>query len=362
VLLRTARKLFGGVRGIDEEDLSPPDRATTFSADVGELERRAAGAGQSLRRALNDFATALAAPETADLEALRELILRSAGFGVAGAVPLSAAGSSPSDRETLLAQALSIREELAQRAGRLDAFESVTTAEGKRDQAMARLRIVFGKAFVVLPRFRAANAAELETALADSTRLQDGDPLSAVTWLQRMARVRDGVARLHAAIGYAEALGTGEKLRLTIAQLPFDAQDHWVGLPLKEGTSIPGGKLSIAVQSSAPIGVRQPLAGLLIDDWVEVVPGAKETTGIALQYDQPNTVPPQTILIAVPPDVDLPWTVWSLQQVLLETLDLARTRAVDLDALGEVGQYLPALYFAANAAGDTVATDFTGIK
>ena len=44
----------------------------------------------------------------------------------------------------------------------------------------------------------------------------------------------------------------------------------------------------------------------------------------------------------------LPWTVWSLQQVLLETLDLARIRAVDPDALDEVGHYLPALYFAFN--------------
>ena len=116
------------------------------------------------------------------------------------------------------------------------------------------------------------------------------------------------------------------------------------------------------MQSAAPVDVRQPLAGLLIDEWVEVVPSATETTGIAFQYDQPNAAPPQTILIAVPPEVDSPWTVWSLQQVLLETLDLARIRAVDPDALDEVGHYLPALYFACNTAGDTVSTDFTTIK
>ena len=155
---------------------------------------------------------------------------------------------------------------------------------------------------------------------------------------------------------------TGEKLNLTIAQLPYDADDRWVGLPLEAGKSLPGGKLSLAVQSAAPVDVRQPLAGLLIDEWVEVVPSATETTGIAFQYDQPNAAPPQTILVAVPPEVDSPWTVWSLQQVLLETLDLARIRAVDPDALDEVGHYLPALYFACNTAGDTVSTDFTKIK
>ena len=198
------------------------------------------------------------------------------------------------------------------------------TVEERRDHALARLRIVFGKAFVVLPRFTPANAAELEQALADSAKVQGGDPFVSTTWFQRMARVREGVARLNAALSYSEALKTGEKLKLTIAQLPYDANDRWVGLPLKAGQSLPGGKLSLAVQSAAPVDVRQPLAGLLIDEWVEVVPSATETTGIAFQYDQPNAAPPQTILVAVPPEVDLPWTVWSLQQVLLETLDLAQ--------------------------------------
>lgn len=135
-----------------------------------------------------------------------------------------------------------------------------------------------------------------------------------------------------------------------------------VGLPLENGKSLPGGKISIAVQSSANVDVRQPLAGVLIDEWVEVVPSATETTGIALQYDQPSGAPPQTILIAVPPELDTPWTTWSLQQVLLETLDLARIRAVDAVTLDEVGHYLPALYFAYNLLGDTVSTDFTTIK
>jgi hypothetical protein len=47
--------------------------------------------------------------------------------------------------------------------------------EAKRDFALARLRIVFGKSFVVLPRFTAANAAELEKALADSAKVQRFD-------------------------------------------------------------------------------------------------------------------------------------------------------------------------------------------
>jgi hypothetical protein len=363
-LSRTARKLFGAVRAIDDADLNPPERSTGFSVDVDELETRAAAARESLEQTAKDFANQLATPGAADLNALRELILRAASFGVAGAVPLSAAGDSPNDREILVVQSQSIGKELNKRLAQLDAGSGGTPAsdEEKRDRALNQLRIVLGKAFIVLPHFTATNAAELQQAFTDSTKVQDGDPLASATWFERVARVRDGAARLNAALNYSEALNTGERLKLTIAQLPFANNDRWVALPFKPGQNQPVGKLSLAVQSASPVNTLQPLAGALIDEWVEVVPGTSEITGIALQYDQPNAAPPQTILIAVPPEIGQPWTIWSLQQVLLETLDLARIRAVDSEVLDEVGHYLPALYFAFNVLNETVSTDFTTLK
>jgi hypothetical protein len=366
-LLRAVRKLIGGVRGIDGDDLTAPNQTNPFSVDLAELEKRAAGAQESLRRTKDDLQAQLENPDAGDLNVLREVLMRAASLAVSGAVPLSAAGASTADRQTLLAQAGSIQKELARRTDEVAAVVSradpaMATLAKRQDDALARLRIVFGKAFVVLPRFTAANGEELEKALTDSIKIQDGDPLAATTWFQRVARVRDGIARLNDALSYAEALGTGEKFKLTLAQLPYNSNDRWVGLPLKAGDSLPGGKLSLAIQSSAPIDAKGSLAGLLIDEWVEVVPNAREVTGITFQYNQPNAAPPQNILIAVPPEVELPWTVWSLQRVLLETLDLARIRAVDPDALDEVGHYLPALYFAHNTAGETVSTDFTRLK
>ena len=54
-LLRTARKLITSARGIDADDLNLPERSVDFSVDVAELEKRAAGAEQWLRRTANDF-------------------------------------------------------------------------------------------------------------------------------------------------------------------------------------------------------------------------------------------------------------------------------------------------------------------
>jgi hypothetical protein len=366
-LLRAIRKLLTGVRAIDGHDLIAPDQTTDFSVVVAELNERAGRGAESLRQTVLNLSARLTKPETADLEVLRSLIIRAAGFGVAGAVPLSVTGDSPSDRETLLTQADSNRNELAQRVEQLDTLAtrfnaSSRTTESDRDHAIEQLKIVFGKAFLVLPQFKATNAGELEKALANSDRLQDGDPLASMSWLRRVARVRDSISRFKTSFEYAEALKTGERLKLKIAQLPHVETERWVALPLESGKSLPGGKVSIAVQSTTPIDVNQPLTGLFIDEWVEVVPGATEITGLALQYDQPNAAPPQSILLAVPPELDASWTTWSLQQVILETLDLARVRAVDLSALDEVGHYLPALYFAFNTLGDAVSTDFTTMK
>jgi hypothetical protein len=89
-----------------------------------------------------------------------------------------------------------------------------------------------------------------------------------------------------------------------------------------------------------------------------VVPSATETTAITFQYDPPNAFAPQTVLVAVPPVPGQDWTTETLRHVLVETLDLAKLRAVDPALLGAAAQYLPALYVPFNTADDAVSTDF----
>ena len=91
------------------------------------------------------------------------------------------------------------------------------------------------------------------------------------------------------------------------------------------------------------------LTGLLIDEWTETVPSTRETTAVTFQFDPPDASAPQCVLLAVPPVPGVDWTSDTLRQVLEETLDLAKLRAVDAETLGEVAHYLPALYLAFNA-------------
>ena len=222
------------------------------------------------------------------------------------------------------------------------------------------MRAVFGASFVVLPRFTcdAATANELRSALAGSKALQGGDELAVHTWFARYSRVRDPVARFASCLTGAEVLGAGERLALEVAQLPFDNQDRWVGLPAAANKAIPAGKLSLVVHAVAPVDFVQPLRGLWIDEWTEIVPSREETTAITFQCNPPDACAPQAVLLAVPPVPGEDWTVATLHRVLVETLDLAKLRAVDSDALADCGQFLPALCFAFNAKDDAVSTDF----
>jgi hypothetical protein len=143
-----------------------------------------------------------------------------------------------------------------------------------------------------------------------------------------------------------------------------------------------GGELSLAVDfaSEAPAGPNldapiapdpsgsdPPVAGLLVDEWVERVPDDEETIGLGLQYDDPSTRAPQSILLATPPDWQRAggsealgfeaehagptrWTDALVRQSVAETMDLVSMRSVDLEVMEEYGHLLPMLCFAYNRA------------
>jgi len=112
------------------------------------------------------------------------------------------------------------------------------------------------------------------------------------------------------------------------------------------------------VHTVGTINASQVITGLLVDEWVEIVPNRRETTALAFQFDVPSSSAPQSVLIAVPPVPGQDWTAETLRRVLMETLDLAKLRAVDTGLLGGAAQHLPGLYLAFNTSDHAVSTDF----
>lgn len=360
---RAVRRLLSVARGADPEDVNPPERTGQGTIDLTELESRVVRAENALQAAHKNLTSLIAMITTTTAESLRTALLKVGAFGIGPAVPVSAAGENPASIAALARQGQAL---LKLSGGRLDqgaalrALSVATEQRARREQLVTRMRAVFGQSFVVLPRFSfdAAGATEFTNALAASTAAQGGDPLAANTWFTRCARVRDTVGRMGSCLQRAEVLGAAARLNLSVVQLPFVAGERWVGLPPVSGTVMPPSKLSLVVHTVGAINATQVMTGLLVDEWVEIVPNTRETTALAFQFDVPNSSAPQSVLIAVPPVPGQDWTAETLRRVLMETLDLAKLRAVDTVSLGATAQHLPGLYLAFNAADHAVSTDF----
>lgn len=359
-LAARARQLFSGARALDARDLIGLQGSFDTRIDAAEFEARAKAARTALTTALAALTPQLKALPTAGMAPVRAAIATLSRFGIGGSAPLPIA-----DGITLLAQAAAVAREAQRRV------DLATAAAAPLEM----LRAVFGEGFLALPRFSIGNAKELAGSLAASAALQGDDPLAVYPWFQQVQRVREPVSRLGTSLQAAEVAGTGATLRLTVAQLPFVAGERWIGLPVEAGQDMPAGKLSLVVHAASTLDPAKPLAGVLIDEWVEVVPASHETTAIAFQHDAPDQRAPQAMLLAVPAVPGEPWTGAGLHRLLLDTLALAQGRAVDPEALdtaalnpltgagavAEVAHFLPALHFAVNVDGDAIAPDFKSL-
>ena len=223
---RAVRRLLGVARGADPEDLNPPERTGQGVIDLVELEARVVRAENALdaaHKALQNLIARITTTTTAEM--LRPALLKLGAFGVEPSVPVSVAGEDADPKAALVQQGQALLKLSGPRLdqGTLLRAEPVAADQrGRRAQLTARMRAVFGDAFVVLPRFTfdAAAATEFANAFAGSTVAQGGDPLAVNTWFARCSRVRDAVSRFGAlppACGSAQRRGAAQLERRAAA-------------------------------------------------------------------------------------------------------------------------------------------------
>jgi hypothetical protein len=182
-------------------------------------------------------------------------------------------------------------------------------------------------------------------------------------WLAQLARVRPAVRAWCDVRMLGRALGA-RIARPRIAQLG-DAP-RWAGLPFATEEQRPrSGLVSLAIVGSSAPASGPPWSGLLLDSWPELLPNREEDSGLAFHYDAPSAQAPQAILVAAPPAV-APGTAgtWSydhVERTLLDTLTLAKVRALDLSNLGAFAQLVPMTFLAVNQANDAISTSFQGL-
>lgn len=251
------------------------------------------------------------------------------------------------------------------------------TVTQKVDIYQAAGALVLGDSFRFVPTFQFKNLPELESAHdfsnevpaeesllrftqsrlaagASTSAIDDWRALAVEEWLEGAAAVRERVRLIDAVSTYHEAFADAS-LSFKPLQLPFDNKAHWIALEFPEVTPeqlddensfVPRGDfLSVVRQLPNQYEASAVQSGLLIDEWNEVIPNRIETTGIAVHYNQPNTEPPQCLLMAVSPNVDGRWDWDDLVDTVIDTFDRAKRRAVEPDFLRPTAywQLLPAI-------------------
>jgi len=335
-----------------------------------------------------------------DYDALRSNLVKLSYFGLPGAFPKQAvlpelaANATDAERlallrarQSLIEQAFLTYEQGTNRYSQavlLSTFTGLSqeetdrlTVEGKAGIYQQAGALILGDAFRFIPTFAFKNRPEIEAAHAFSSEtspdqslmrfthgrlksaaansvIQDWRDLAVEEWLQGVAAVREKVGLVDQVQTYQETFA-GEDLAFKALQLPFDENAHWIALEFPEvspeqsddpDTFVPTGDfLSIVRQLPVAYSASAAQAGLLIDEWNEVIPNRIETTGIAIHYNQPNTEPPQCLLLAVSPVINGRWEWDDLVDTLTDTFNRAKRRAVEPDFLRVTpyAQLLPAV-------------------
>jgi hypothetical protein len=319
----------------------------------------------------NDFADVLATTSSSFASTLA---------AVQALLPVSAFDAQPFDVSAFEDRAVTLAEDLARtlsghaaeiearRAAvqaQLDAHDSTASASARVEALQTAARALLGEDFRLVPEFALAPAQADEWALAVAA---SGSLLDFLTdtakvdfpvdeWLYGAARVRPMLRAWESTVMLTGALESSEPSLLPI-QLPFQTGAPWLALQFPPDYVLDSDRLLYTAHYSTPFDKTAHQCGLLLDEWTEVIPGTARTTGIAFNFDRPDSEPPQAILLVTPAAASGSWQWDDLVGALHETLDLAKKRAVEpahVDASAYT-RLLPATIMAATLHGISITT------
>ena len=332
---RALRALLDDARDLDGRDLVPPgatDAASGF--DTAELASRVDAVRTALATADATLATAVAAGGD-----LRAPLLGCSGFALPGNVPR---GSDPAAHA---AQAEALRTAIGRRLVELDGRVAADADGWEQRDDVARYRalrdrihLLVGQALPLAPPFLSTDGAGLEATFA---RPRLSSPAEATRWLAAAGRVDPGARRLRLATDLTESLRGGAGFTFSVGQLPDYPDEGWAAIT--RPTADDRGRLCLLATGALPSFGAGPAAGLVLGTWTESIPHVSRTAALGVHFDSPAARAPQALLLCTADEED-GYSFELVRDLLLQTLELAKLRLAGPQALGELGQYLPATY------------------
>jgi hypothetical protein len=212
-------------------------------------------------------------------------------------------------------------------------------------RALAELAAAEGR-LPILARHRLDTLpVSLTAEPAPTASRQDLDP----DWLEVVSAVRRPVARLEAYQWEQRTAGSSA----------FAAWSNRPGDPWQ--ATLPAGSIAGLVPSTrlvaafGPSGVLNPgtdptrrVAVGLVDSFSETIPATEHGTSVAFHFDAPAARAAQAILVAVPPQVDVPLDTQALVEIVAETRDATHARMATPAELDLLAAALPLTMVPAN--------------
>jgi hypothetical protein len=261
----------------------------------------------------------------------------------------------------------SIGTRVAQTQDQLTAAASAVSDAARVEAIQRAAKEMLGEDFQMVPEFTIASAqgAEWANAVAASTSgslftylkgtLHVDFPVD--EWLYGAARVRATAHGWESVLTLGAALGIASP-ELTPIQLPFAANDSWLALQYPDDYAIDSERLLYTCAYSVSFNPNGRQCGLLLDEWTEVIPGTTRDTAVAFNYDRPDNEPPQALLLVTSASNTGEWSWADIVDALVETLSLAKKRAVEPAFLDPTAysRLLPATVTASTSYAITIST------
>jgi hypothetical protein len=359
-LLARLRQLLSGARPARAADLQAPGLLASANLDAAADYPTLAGTLATSRTQLQGIADGLAPGQTTPQVELYAATF----FGLSEAVSALAPGADLPAACALVRQVAQDRLTAAAQAAQpgtvaalLDAYAALFGASFRPDVSFS-----LSDASIDPVAASAYEAALAPAAVTGLLRAHEQEPLALQEWLHGIAAVREPMNDLDKVLLMQDLLDpTGTpQLPLQPAQLSTatppagNPAPYWLGLswpadPSQPAYTPPGDALSLVQWLPQGYAASGSQVALWLDEWTEALPLGEQATALTFHYDQPNAAAPQSMLLVVPPQAaPTQGTAWNLEDLLgavNETLDLAKKRTVEPDALAftHLATVLPAI-------------------
>ncbi|NVK50278.1 MAG: hypothetical protein HWE09_10935 [Cyclobacteriaceae bacterium] len=359
-MLQHLGKVIGAARGTDARDYRIPEDDLNFGPEAAGLDlndltiriNTALNDYQDLLNSLSPFESSKTSYSPVEHELAIDSLKALANFGFSGFYPTNPDEDVLSLAQRILSAKGKMMENIAFAQAQLNELEFEIDQSKWISFASEFSTKFFGSGFKIVPKISLSNEVDLNGQLSMARSegpLRHQSEIQLQDWWSGISLVRNRLGYLETVSILGEVLHN-DQISFQPIQLPFDLnnlppiteRDYWLGAEFPESYIPDGDRLSLLIFGKE--NLQPTCCGLFLDEWMEIIPDPKETTGIAFHFNQPDSRAPQSLLLAVPPEKRGTWDFEELALCVEEAFHLAKLRAVEPDQVDKsmFSQILPA--------------------